>query len=200
MGGVPPGGWGPDLPLADCANLRAEVFKRVLTGWYGKMDKNGQNKGGARTGAGRKKKPNIAFGNSKSEAVKVQAPAFFDSEQQLGEPFLAKQILDEIHAWLAGNDVLKWVPAHLLQMYATSMARWMQAEEKVNQTGFLAEHPTTRAPIASPFVSLSLEFSKAAQGCWWQIHQIIRDATGGAKIVAEPTNGLMEILKRKKEA
>ena len=164
------------------------------------MDKNGQNKGGARKGSGRKKKPNIAFGNSKDASVKIQAPAFFDSDQQLGEPFLARQILEEINSWLAGNDVLKMVPAHLLQMYSTSMARWMQAEAKVNQTGFLAKHPTTGAPIASPFVNLSLEFSKAAQGCWWQIYQIIKDETNGAKIVAEPTNGLMEILMRKKEA
>ena len=161
------------------------------------MDKNGQNRGGHRLNHAYKPKANISFGDASDPAVVAKAPAFFDTEQKDGEAFLAREILGEITAWLAANHVLEKVPAHLLTMYATALARWMQAEEKVNKHGFLAKHPTTGAPIASPFVNLSLEFSKSAQGCWYQIYQMIKDTTGEKVKVAEPANSLMALMKKR---
>ena len=161
------------------------------------MDKNGQNRGGPRSNPGRKPHPNISFGNASDPAVKAKAPAFFDGNQRNGEQFLAKQVLEEITSWLSANRVLDLVPNQLLTMYATATARWMQAEEKVNENGFLMKHPTTGAPITSAYVNLALEFSKSAQGCWYQIYQIIKDATGEQMKVEEPANSLMALIKKR---
>lgn len=160
------------------------------------MDKNGQNRGGHRLNHAYKPKANVSFGNASDPEVIAKAPAFFDQDQKEGEDFLARKVLEEITAWLAANDVLDKIPLHLLNMYATSLARWMQAEEKVNKNGFLMKHPTTGAPITSVFVNLALEFSKSAQGCWYQIYQIIKDATGDQVKVAEPTNSLLALIKK----
>ena len=161
------------------------------------MDKNGQNRGGHRLNHVYKPQANISFGNASDPEVIAKAPAFFDGAQKDGEQFLANQVLEEITAWLSANKVLHLIPDHLLTMYATSTARWMQAEEKVNTNGFLMRHPTTGAPITSVFVNLALEFSKSAQGCWYQIYQIIKDATGEQAKVAEPTNSLMALMKKR---
>lgn len=161
------------------------------------MDKNGQNRGGPRLNSGRRPQTNVSFGNASDPAVIAKAPAFFDAEQKSGEAFLANQVLEEITSWLAANHVLDKVPNHLLTMYATSTARWMQAEEKVNKNGFLAKHPTTGAPITSPYVNLALEFSKSAQGCWYQIYNMIKDATGEQVKVEEPANSLIALMKKR---
>ena len=48
----------------------------------------------------------------------------------------------------------------MVEQYAMSVSRWIQCEEIVSSTGFLAKHPTTGAAIASPYVSMSQSYMK----------------------------------------
>lgn len=123
------------------------------------------------------------------------------SHQRAGDAELqAAQIYAEISAWLALHHFREYTPEHALQMYSMALARWIQAEEAVSRTGFLAKHPTTGAPMTSPYVTMSLEYQRQAQNAWWTIYNMIKDATDGKAKVEEPSNSLLDLLKQKKEA
>ena len=163
------------------------------------MEIKGQKRGGARVGAGRKPKdpPNIPFEIeetpvlSKKEVVKE----FMTAEQSDGMDFKAESIFLEITSWLERHELRQYANTHLLEMYAMEMARWIQAENKISEYGFLAKHPTTGAPIISPYVTISLEFSKQASSTWWQIAQAIKEGSNGKAKVEEPSNSLLNLLK-----
>ena len=77
-----------------------------------------------------------------------------------------------------------------------SVARWIQAEEAVHTFGFLAKHPTTQMPIASPYVKISQDFLKQSTNLWLQIYGVIKENcaefyqySGG-----QPTDDMMEII------
>ena len=56
-----------------------------------------------------------------------------------------------------------------------SVARWLQCEEAISNYGFIAKHPTTGAPIQSPYVAMSQSFMKQANISWLQIFQIVKE-------------------------
>ena len=72
-------------------------------------------------------------------------------------------------AELEGMEVVRMV-----EQYAMSVSRWIQCEEIVSSTGFLAKHPTTGAATASPYVSMSQSYMKQTNYCWIQIYQIVK--------------------------
>ena len=45
----------------------------------------------------------------------------------------------------------------------------------VNEVGIYAKHPTTGAPITSPYVSMAREYSKHANALWNQIYAVDRE-------------------------
>lgn len=165
------------------------------------MDKNGQNRGGPRRGSGRKPKNTISFEIVGNQTEQTALPAFMTASQRAGDAALqAAQVYAEISAWLASRHFREYVTDHALQMYSMAVARWIQAEEAVSRTGFLAKHPTTGAPVTSPYVSMTLEYQRQAQSAWWTIYNMIKDATEGKGKVEEPSNSLLDLLRQKKEA
>ena len=116
---------------------------------------NGQ--GGARIGAGRKKKAladNIADGNPGKRKLTVldftdcaadlegqQMPppkAFLAARQKNGKDLLAVQVYEETWRWLADRECARLVPAQILEQYAMAISRWIQCEECITEYGFLA--------------------------------------------------------------
>ena len=160
------------------------------------MDKNGQNRGGARQGSGRKPKGNITLVLSDGKSKNVAVKEFMERAQKNGSEFLAKRIYSEIYCWLDEAGVIKKIPDHLLQLYSVTIARWIQAEDFISQTGLIGRHPTTGNPMASPYVSLSIEFSKQATSIWYQIYQIIKDSTEEQVAPEEPSNTLLSLLRK----
>lgn len=145
---------------------------------------NGQ--GGARIGAGRKKKAladNIADGNPGKRKLTVldftdnaadlegqQMPppkAFLAAKQKNGKDLLAVQVYEETWRWLAERECARLVPAQILEQYAMAISRWIQCEECITEYGFLAKHPTTGNAIPSPYVAMSQSFSKQANNLWY---------------------------------
>ena len=153
---------------------------------------NGQ--GGARVGAGRKKKAladNITDGNPSKRKLTVldftdtaadlqgqpmpPPKAFLAAKQKNGKDLLAVQIYEETWQWLAERECARLVPAQVLEQYAMAISRWIQCEESITEYGFLAKHPTTGNAIPSPYVAMSQSFSKQANNLWYQIYQIVRE-------------------------
>ena len=162
------------------------------------MDKNGQNRGGRRVGSGRRSEPATPFEvvEGITEETRPEIPEYMIANQRTGELFAAAAY-QRITSWLSSRGVLDFVPDHALQQYAMALGRWIQTENEVSRTGFLAAHPTTKAPITSPFVSMSIEYSRQAQASWWTIYQMIKDSTGGKIKPEDPTNSLIELLRKK---
>ena len=152
------------------------------------MAKDGTSRGGARAGAGRKKKDltdRILEGKTASiinlpeapELEGVQMPeikSFMTDEQRMGT-LCAAEIYQETWQWLRDRGVLNIVNPQLIEQYAMSAARWIQLEQITSEYGFISKHPTTGAAIASPFVSMAQAYNKQTQQLWYQIFQLVKE-------------------------
>ena len=167
------------------------------------MAKDGTKRGGARIGAGRKKKsleekilegkslPNETTSNDKFKTPKPKE--YLSAEQKMGITHAA-EIYNATYEWLKGRGCAEIVTPQLIENYSQMIGRHIQCEELLNQTGLLAKHPTTGDPIASPFVRMSLDYLKSAQQLWYQIWQIAREnAVQGA---GDSANDEMENILR----
>lgn len=146
--------------------------------------------GGARPGAGRKKKAVIdriddPTYNKKIEVLKVDndlkgeempEPSKYLLQQTKGaSENIAGDVYKKTWDWLKARGCAHLVQPNLIEQYAMTVARWIQAENAVHTFGFLAKHPTTQMPIASPYVKLSQDFLKQSTNLWLQIYQVVKE-------------------------
>lgn len=168
--------------------------------------------GGARIGAGQKKKPlaeKIQDGNPGRrplEAVSFPATAdlsgadmpppgdYLAAKQKGGGTTIAVEVYEKTWRWLDERDCSHLIPPQVLENYAQTVGRWVQCEEAISAYGFLSKHPTTGAPIPSPFVSMSQSFMKQANNLWYQIYQIIRENCSSPIEGKSPQDDMMERL------
>ena len=127
------------------------------------MAKDGTNRGGPRIGGGSKKKPlhdKILEGNPGRRPLKIvefQNPDLADltgqemppphellgATQKDGGQTVARDMYEKTRKWLQDRKCEHLIPPQLVEMYAQSVARWIQCEEAVDAYGFLAKHPST---------------------------------------------------------
>ena len=170
--------------------------------------------GGKRPGAGRKKSavkekaeagnpgghPLLVLDIPEMEGVEMPEPhAFLSAEQRDGTPLQAREIYEETWNWLQKVGCAAKVSPQLLERYAMSSARWIQCEETTSKLGFLSKHPTTGAPIPSPFVNMSVQFMNQANRLWNEIFQIVKENCSTDYSNPAPQNDLMERLLRARE-
>ena len=63
------------------------------------------------------------------------------------------------------KDTLKWLDSRGIKnavsmQYAFSVARWIHLERLISKYGYIAKHPTTGAPIQSPYVVMAQSYMK----------------------------------------
>jgi hypothetical protein len=176
------------------------------------MAKDGTNRGGARIGAGQKKKPladKILEGNpgrrklmvmeftdaAELEGESMPPPRdYLAAKQKNGKTTLAVEIYEKTWQWLKERRCVHLIPAQLIEQYAQSVARWIQCEECITEFGFLAKHPTTGNAIPSPYVAMSQSFMKQANNLWYQIYQVVRENCATEYKGATPHDDVMEKL------
>ena len=149
------------------------------------MAKDGTNRGGARAGAGAKKKPladKIAEGNPGRR--KLTVIDFQDTADLEGQPMPKP----------AERGCAALVSPQLLERYAMSVARWIQCEEAITEYGFLAKHPTTGNAIQSPYVAMSQNFMSQTNRLWMEIYQIVKENCSSEYGGATPQDDVMERL------
>lgn len=95
---------------------------------------------------------------------------FLKSPQKSGRELVAEAVYNETFMWLKARGCDKLVTVQMVEQYAMSVSRWIQCEEIVSSTGFLAKLPTTGAAIASPYVSMIQSYMKQTHYCWMQIY------------------------------
>ena len=174
--------------------------------------------GGARIGAGRKKKAladNIADGNPGKRKLTVldftdnapdlegqpmpQPKAFLAAKQKNGKDLVAMQVYEETWKWLAERNCAQLIPAQILEQYAMAISRWIQCEECITEYGFLAKHPTTGNAIASPYVAMSRDYMKQVNATWFSIFQIVKENCSVEFDGATPHDDVMERLLRSRK-
>lgn len=154
------------------------------------MAKDGTKRGGARPGAGRPRKAlanKIADGNS-GRPITILSPVadlegadmpsikdYLTEEQKIGIELEADVIYKFVWKWLKDWKCEKLVSPEIIEHYALASARHIQAEKLISRTGFLAKHPTTGAPIQSPYVSISHSYAKEANQYLFIMQQIIKE-------------------------
>ena len=172
------------------------------------MAKDGTNRGGARVGAGRKPKALSKKINEGRNAVVTEFPDtpnldglemppakdYMLAVQKNGLEFCAQDVYKDTWRYLKDRQCEKLVTPQLIQQYAMTVARWVQCETAISEYGFLAKHPTTGAAISSPYVSMSREYMKQVNGCWYQISQIVKENCTSDYKGASLQDDLMERL------
>lgn len=176
------------------------------------MAKDGTNRGGARSGAGAKKKPladKISTGNPGGRKLTVmefsntanlqgqmmpEPNKMLETIQKDGKTLVAADIYKNTWHWLNERGCATAVSPQLLERYAMSAARWIQCEEAVTEYGFLAKHPTTGNAIQSPYVAMSQTFMSQTNRLWYEIFQIVKENCAGEYAGANPQDDVMERL------
>lgn len=120
------------------------------------MAKDGTNRGGARAGAGRKKKAlTDKISEGKTDKVTVlptanlkgmEMPApkeYIKAPQKNGQENYAVEIYEKTWNWLNEKGCAELVSPELIEHYAMTVSRWIQCQDAISNYGFLAKHPTT---------------------------------------------------------
>lgn len=176
------------------------------------MAKDGTNRGGARPGAGAKKKAlsdKIAEGNPGGRKLTVieftntadlegqempEPNKMLEAIQKDGKALVAGEIFKNTWMWLNERGCASLVSPQLLERYAMSVARWIQCEEAVTEYGFLAKHPTTGNAIQSPYVAMGQNYMTQTNRLWFEIFQIVKENSTSEYKGANPQDDMMERL------
>ena len=164
-------------------------------------------RGGARAGAGRKKKAVIDKITEKSnhpievldipevDGVEMPKPKdILSATQRDGKSFMAKEIYEETWEWLTKIGCHTVVSPQVIERYAMCAARWIQCEQMTNELGFLSKHPTTGKPIPSPFINIGINYMNQAVRSWNEIYQIVKENCTVDYSGKNPQDDLMEKL------
>ena len=189
--------------LFDFCSEKSNKIKEIKQEWGERMpDRNGANRGGARPGAGRKKKPlteRIEAGQKATvlkipEVETAQMPKikdYFKAEQRTGELYAA-EIYEETWQWLNERSCASLINPMLLEQYAMSAARWVQLEGINSQYGFITK-TAQGVMTASPFVAQAQAYMKQTNQLWYQIYQIVKENCS-TTFDGTPQDDLMERL------
>ena len=175
------------------------------------MARDGTNRGGARIGAGRKRKSleeRLLEGNEKpqmmfektADSFEFPAPkSYLSIAQRDGATLAARQVYDDTYRWLAKCGCADSVSQQLIEDYAQATARHIQAESELSRAGLIIRHPATGEFLPSPLVKISLDYLKAAQQIWYQINQFTKE-NGTANSGNAGTTDTMELILRRTES
>lgn len=177
------------------------------------MAKDGTARGGARMGSGPKSKALVEKIYAGKTAQVIDLPdgaelegvdmppikEYMKDQQKNGNDLCAEEVFTETWNWLKKVGCTDYVNIQLINQYAMSVARQIQCERCLSEYGFLAKHPTTGNAIASPYVSMLMQFNKQVNQAWFQIYQIVKENCSVDYQGAIPQDDLMEKLLRARE-
>ena len=101
---------------------------------------------------------------------------FLDSVQRDGSDLCAEDIYNQTMGWLRQQGCADAVSQQIVEQYAMSVARWVHLEQMVSKYGYIAKHPTTGAPMQSPYVTMAQAYAKQVIDIRAEINRLIKDA------------------------
>ena len=176
------------------------------------MAKDGTVRGGRRVGSGKKpaekNKELLDMGlvglpdlPEPAELEGVDMPPvddFLKETQRDGTQLEAERIFKQTYLWLKKHGCENLVPQQLINQYAMAVARWIQAEQYISRLGSIAKHPTVGSPITSPYVTMSLNYTKQISNTWYQIYSIVKDNGSGGTEMNDSDMVMEKLLRSRK--
>jgi len=182
------------------------------------LSKDNTHRGGARVGAGRKKKSlneKILEGRLKkddeilnyfekngqelleNEAVVMPSVRDYLSEHQKdGTDFEAANIFKETYEWLNKYGVAEIINPMLVEQYSLVTARYIQCEKAINTYGLIGKKNNNA--VQSPFVVMSQNYMKQSNLLWIEIFQIVKENSTLDVGKKNPEEDMMEMILRKR--
>lgn len=115
---------------------------------------------------------------------------YLKATQRDGTELRAGEVFLKTTLWLKENGCADVVTEQTVEQYAISIARWVHLEEMISKYGYIAKHPTTGAPMQSPYVTMAQAYAKQAMSIREEINRQIKDARPAmAEIVREVVYG-----------
>lgn len=118
--------------------------------------------------------------NKKSAEIKaVEMPPikeYLKEIQRDGSELGAEEVLKETLEWLDSRGAKGVVSVQLIEQYAFSVARWIHLERLISKYGYIAKHPTTGAPIQSPYVVMAQSYMKQVIAIRGEINLLLKEA------------------------
>lgn len=115
----------------------------------------------------------------KSQIQAVEMPPvkeYLEAVQRDGSKLRAGDVFMETMAWLGEKGCGGVVPEQMVEQYAMSVARWIHLEEMISKYGYIAKHPTTGAPMQSPYVIMAQTYAKQVSAIRAEINLLLKDA------------------------
>lgn len=156
-------------------------------------------RGGARVGAGRKKKPvsqKTLEGNPGRRRLEVLE---FDSNAKIPTtppsylPDKAKEVYSIVLEWLDKIGCTTAILPYNLEEYAFCKARWLECEEMNTKHGLLIKDANGKAS-PSPFVTMAQNYLKQTNEVWNKIYDVIRESRLKEWDSKNPNDDVMEKL------
>lgn len=101
---------------------------------------------------------------------------FLEAVQRDGAKLCADFVFSQTMNWIKSIDCENPVSEQIVEQYAMSVARWVHLEQKISEYGYIAKHPTTGAPMQSPYVTMSQAYMKQILAIRSEIQALIKDS------------------------
>lgn len=101
---------------------------------------------------------------------------FLEAVQRDGAKLCADFVFSQTMNWIKSIDCENPVSEQIVEQYAMSVARWVHLEQKISEYGYIAKHPTTGAPMQSPYVTMSQAYMKQILAIRLEIQALIKDS------------------------
>lgn len=114
----------------------------------------------------------------KTDLQAVEMPPvkeYLTAVQRDGTELCAGEVFRKTKAWLKANGGENAVTEQTVEQYAMSVARWVHLEQLISKFGYIAKHPTTGAPMQSPYVAMAQGYLKQAAALRAEILQAVKD-------------------------
>lgn len=113
---------------------------------------------------------------SKNLAEMPTVKDYLTAVQRDGGKLCAEDVYKQVITCLREKGCSSPVLEQVVEQYAMSVARWVHLEQKVSEFGYIAKHPTTGAPMQSPYVMMSQAYLKQVLALRTEIEQLEKDA------------------------
>lgn len=105
---------------------------------------------------------------------------FLTAAQRNGTELCAADVFRDTLEWIRESGCENVVAEQMVEEYAMSVARWAHLEQMISKYGYIAKHPTTGAPMQSPYVVMAQTYLKQASAIRAEIMLLMKDAKPAA--------------------
>lgn len=115
--------------------------------------------------------------NKELQAVEMPpVKEYLTAVQRDGSELCADDVYRHTIDWLKQKGCENAVSAQIVEQYAMSVARWVHLEQMISKYGYIAKHPTTGAPMQSPYVTMAQGYLKQSSAIRAEILSLVKDA------------------------